>query len=104
MAVDVPTEIEHSLSQLVGAPLARTVMRRALAPGTSSPTDGSSLRTFLDGPLVETLSPLIGRFEAARFVRRVEADVARAREWPIDPLDELHFRRKRQEPPGSNEL
>lgn len=81
--------VEQHLSALVGPAVARTLVKQARRRGGPlHGGDSGSARAFVRGPLVEVLSPLVGRGEAARLAQKVERSLALERDWPV-PDDDL---------------
>jgi len=55
-------------------------------------------RAFVRGPLLDVLSPLVGRGEAARLTHKLERNLAEERDWPIPEEDTLPGARRGSSP------
>lgn len=100
--------VERLLSVLLGHAVARTVVKQAHGRGAHLLVggDATSARAFVRGPLLDVLSPLVGRGEAARLAHKVERSLAEERSWPIPEEDTLTGGRRSNPgggPTGANE-
>ncbi|MBX7190492.1 MAG: hypothetical protein K1X94_00450 [Sandaracinaceae bacterium] len=94
--------VERLLSGLIGHAVARTIVKQA---HTRAPVglgdDPGSARAFVRGPLLDVLSPLVGRGEAARLAHKVERSLAEERDWPVPEEDTLPGARRSSNPGGN---
>lgn len=83
--------LERLLSGLVGGAVARTVLKQASgrAAHLTLGDDALGARTFVRGPLLDVLAPLVGRGEAARLAHKLERSLAEERDWPVPEEDTL---------------
>jgi hypothetical protein len=102
----IDESVERLLSSLIGTAVARTILKQAhgRAGAVLVDDDATSARAFVRGPLLDVLSPLVGRGEAARLAHKVERSLAEERDWPVPEEDTLPGARRSSNPGnGANE-
>ena len=96
--------LERLLASLVGAAVARTVLKQTngrasqLSVSLQDVDDAVLARAFVRGPLLDVLSPLVGRGEAARLAHKLERTLAEERDWPVPEEDTLPGARRGSSP------
>lgn len=102
----IDESVERLLSSLIGTAVARTILKQAHGRASAAlvDDDAMSARAFVRGPLLDVLSPLVGRGEAARLAHKVERSLAEERDWPVPEEDTLPGARRSSNPGnGANE-